>query len=253
MLSSDLKFYHGTTKSSWDVIQQEGFFKPKETKKIGKYWITKGVYFVCENPYYALWYAKFKCFLDYVNKKKQGIPCDAVVEQPVVIEVEGLLSMADLQIHLLTSYGMRILMQSHRMFLMHYRRNRRKYGQHDNLDAHALMQLKNIYRGKNVCILAAFQEGESVQRIMLDNIFLEEYMKERSGFCIGDNISACFLDWVPLAAVSSYSILTENDILKRDAYSGTPSLYEKMCDGLNCKLCEMEYYKELLWYYHGEL
>lgn len=213
MFKNKLTYYHGTTDKNWAKIQREGKIKPNNVKSIGSYWITKGAYFVCENPLIALWYAHISCHFD-----KSPIKSTPVV---LCIEYEADSSGTGEIVNLLTSNGHRLLSYAHRKFKEKLS-NRLSSDETDalqnknyNLDSKALQLLldkSTILKG----IIASFQEGESFQKIIHNKNYENKYVPFQHGICPGDHVEICFYPHFELNENVGIRALKKEDLIDED-------------------------------------
>ncbi|WP_243364059.1 hypothetical protein [Fundidesulfovibrio terrae] len=227
MFTGSMTYYHGTTTYAWDSIRSDRVFRPDKQKADGEYWTAKGVYFSCSNPYVALWYAHFRCFL---------LGKDGIESSPVVITFEKAIDDESDVVNLLTSDGQRVLFKMHNRLKPVHSATKNAVTINTNLDALALKHLPDMEDVENICVFSAFQEGESFQKIVHGHDFVNEYINDRVGFCVGDNVSVCFLDDVPLLSLGDYKVLTSDHILDEDMAHGENALFPVICQGLNNKL-----------------
>jgi hypothetical protein len=227
MFRNKLLYYHGTSQKRWKIIQQENKIKPSHVKKVGDYWITKGAYFVCENPYIALWYAHVASMHDKSS--------------PVVLEIEY---EADKDskgeiLNLLTSEGHMALAIAHKYFKDKV--DDTVYDSTVNLDSVSLqMFMSNSPTLKGV--IACFQEGKSFQNIIFENAYKNKYVPEQKGFSPGDHVEICFYPEFSLDKVTVKTI-TKRELLQR--IDPDCNIWELVCDGLTEPL-NNEKFKESL-------
>lgn len=214
MFRGELKYYHGTSTKVWEKIKADNMFKPSDVKDVQNYWITKGVYFVCENPYIALWYAHIAA----VNDKSD----------PIVICVDYSVDPKKGDVlNLLTSDGHKVLNLAHNLFKEKLHGIEESY----NLDSSSLYLL--LKKSKTLkAVIAAFQEGESFQKIIHDHDYENRYVKGQSGMSPGDHIEICFF---PDLALDSLELkeLTKKDILEKN---NPHCIWNNVCLSLNKSL-----------------
>ncbi|MBC2845704.1 hypothetical protein [Winogradskyella flava] len=216
MFSDKIKYYHGTSEKAWREIKSEKKFKPSDVKEIGNYWITKGVYFVCENPYIALWYSHVAATKD--NSK------------PIVICVEYSIDQdKKSHLNLLTSDGQKLLNQAHLL----YKEKIGSISNNENLDSVALyLMLKKSKKLK--AIIAAFQEGISYQKLIHKHDYKNKYVRNQYGLSPGDHLELCFFPNLDLESISFQELRKEEILDKNDPYC----LWNTVCSSLNESLPE---------------
>lgn len=89
MFRNKLKYYHGTSITRFTKIQQDKKVIPSHLKKVGEYWITRGAYFVCENPFIALWYAHVASLHDKSSPVVLCIEYEINSRQHIITIVDG--------------------------------------------------------------------------------------------------------------------------------------------------------------------
>ena len=200
MFSQPLTYYHGTSIKNWKLIQKEKLLKPNFSKSVGSYWITKGAYFVCENPYIALWYAHMIAF----NQKSTPI---------VLAMTYSAKSQPDSQIiNLLTSDGQKLLSKAHSLLKQKLKNIVNPYEGNENLDSTALQSLLNNTESSKA-IIASFQEGKSYQSIHHGHDYTNKYVTNQTGISPGDHVEICFVPELNIENVE-ISLLSKEDILK---------------------------------------
>lgn len=211
MFRNKLKYYHGTSEKTWKKIQADNKFKPSDVKEVGNYWITKGVYFVCENPYIALWYAHIAANNDKSN--------------PIVICLEySFDNDEDAHLNLLTADGQKLLNQAHLL----YNEKLGNIAKNDNLDSVALyLLLKKAKKLK--AVIAAFQEGKSYQKMIHKHDYENKYVKSQKGLSPGDHLELCFFPNLNLDNLSIFE-LNKDDILDRN---DPLCIWNQVCSSLN--------------------
>lgn len=224
MFSTEMVFYHGTTDSAWESIQKDNRFFPNNNKDDGEFWTAKGVYFACNNPYVALWYAHFKCYISGDKERK-----------PVVIKFIHAIPSETKIVNLLETEGARLLLKMHTDLKEIHRVTKKAVTINTNLDALALKHLPDALDTEDICIFSAFQEGSSFQQIIHGHDFRNKYISERVGFCVGDNVSVCFLENILLSKLGKYEILTSEQLLQLDNDYDL-QIFPIICEGLNKKL-----------------
>jgi hypothetical protein len=231
MFTNSLKYYHGTSLKRWEKIQSENQFIPSHIKNIGAYWITKGVYFVCENPYIALWYAHVAALKD---KSK-----------PIVLCIEyaaGKKNKSEI-LNLLTSDGHKVLAIAHNLFKKKLENNHDHsyFGMDVNLDSVSLQLLMNNSRSLKA-VIACFQEGKSYQNMIFEHKYKNQYVLEQRGFSPGDHIEICFYPDLKLDDLN-IKPLEKNDIL--DNSDPKCQIWDYVCAGLTEPLDESKFKKAL--------
>lgn len=221
MFRNKLTYYHGTTESRWENIQQEGLFKPNDKKPIGGYWITRGAYFVCENPYIALWYAHFNsCFSENKN------------DEPVLLsfKYEANKHNEGNVINLLTADGHKLLTYAHNKFRDVIPKNE---ANDVNLDSKVLeLLLKKSKTAK--AIIASFQEGSSFQKLIHESNYINPHVLSQNGICPGDHAEICFY---PNLGISEVENLSSEDINELTSVgNGDFDLWPLVCKSLNSVL-----------------
>lgn len=214
MFGNHLTYYHGTSTDQWEQIQRDGVFRPNDSKAVGGYWITKGAYFVCENPYVALWYAHLTCF-----RRKKG--------KPVVLAFDYKAGTDGDVINLLTSDGQAVLAHA-------YERFRDKVFSSltladENLDSvvlELLLSKSTMVRA----VIAAFQEGTSYQRLH-GGCYSNPYVTHQTGICPGDHAEICFVPDLSLDELGS--IREVDDLELTNSGCWTSVLWPLVCRSLN--------------------
>ena len=228
MFRNKLTYYHGTTESRWKKIQAEKLFKPNELKPIGSYWLTRGAYFVCENPYIALWYAHLSCFLSK-NKK----------EKPVLISFNYQADRGNTGevVNLLSSDGHKLLIYAHNKYKSIITVDEKTQPE-NNLDSKVLeLLLKNSKKAK--AVIAGFQEGISFQKLVHDGDYQNPHVVSQHGICPGDHAEICFYPNLSFDEVENIEVVNDADLVK-DKKSIT-ALWPLVCDSLNCALTNQEF------------
>lgn len=224
MFSGEMTFYHGTTDVAWENIKKDRFFVPKHDKDDGEYWTAKGVYFACNNPYIALWYAHFRCYLS-----------DNEDAMAMVVKFKCKLPNTTSIINLLSDEGSRHLLKMHIGLKKIHAATVKAVSVHTNVDALALKHLPDALESDDVCVISSFQEGESYQTIVHGHRFQNKYISDRIGFCVGDNVSVCFLGSVSIDKLGEYEILRSDQLIALDKKE-SPEIFPIICQGLNNKL-----------------
>jgi hypothetical protein len=220
MFRNKLKYYHGTSIKRWEKIKSEKKFIPSHIKKVCDYWITKGIYFVCENPYIALWYAHVAALQD---KSEPIVLC---------LEYEADKAKKGDVLNLLTSDGQKLLAFAHHLYSEKLEISTEKNSdledtQNGNLDSVALqLMLKNSKSLK--AVIASFQEGNSYQTIIHNHDYKNKFIPSQKGFSPGDHVEICFypnfeFEDFQLAELSKDSIVDQTDPL---------CIWNHVCEGL---------------------
>lgn len=218
MFSNNLKYYHGTSESRWALIKSESELKPSHLKKIGDYWITKGVYFVCENPFIALWYAHVASLNDHSN--------------PLVICIQYEIDDTRKSeiVNLLTSDGHKLLALAHNLYKNKLNLDLIKstVTEHENMDSYALELLMSKSK-KIKGIIACFQEGNSFQSMIIEHKYTNKYIPLQKGFSPGDHVEICFFPNLKIGGLE-LKILSKKEILT-EVEPGC-NIWELVCQGL---------------------
>ncbi len=218
MFRNRLTYYHGTTEARWMRIQSERVFRPNDTKAVGKYWITKGAYFVCENPLVALWYAYLACWTD----KREGDPI------LIAIEYEADRHRTGEVVNLLTADGQAVLAHAHSKF-QSVIPPELAADSTVNLDSTVLeLLLTKTLTAK--AVIAAFQEGTSYQRLLNDGSYRNPYVTHQTGVCPGDHAEICFVPELSLENVDGLRVVDHEPLI--DGRSQLSPLWPLVCRGL---------------------
>lgn len=234
MFKSKLKYYHGTSELRWQKIQEEGLFKPSHLKRIGDYWITQGAYFVCENPFIALWYAHVSAMSD---KSKPIVIC---LEYEVKQEKDKIV------LNLLTSDGHKFLAKAHNLYKkkLNLEALKSQISINDNLDSYSLELLMS--KSKTLIgVIACFQEGQSFQSMILEHKYTNKHIPQQKGFSPGDHVEICFF---PDFKFEGYEIttLSKDEIINPE--EPDCNIWELVCDGLTLPI-ENEKFRNNLFSY----
>jgi len=234
MFTTKLKYYHGTSQKRWDKISKDKKFVPSHIKKIGDYWITKGAYFVCENPYIALWYAHVAA----INDKTE--PIVICLEYEIKDEIQNTI------VNLLTSDGHKLLAMAHNLFMKKLSLTAVKsaVNENDNLDSYSLELLmsKSTYlKG----IIAFFQEGQSFQSMLLEHRYKNRYTPHQQGFSPGDHVEICFYPELEVNP-AELSTFTKADLVNE--LDDECNIWEMVIQGLTSPIENIEFKKKLLNY-----
>ena len=231
MFKNKLKYYHGTSQKRWDKIQVEAKFKPSHIKDIGDYWITKGIYFVCENPYIALWYAHV------ASTKDKSKPIVLCVEYEADKDDKGEV------LNLLSSDGHKVLAIAHSLYKKKIQGNQTiaPFDRNENLDSVSLQLLMNNSKTLKA-IIASFQEGKSYQNMIFENKYANKYIPEQKGFSPGDHIEICFYPELPIEDLN-IQILEKQQILEENQLDC--NIWAFVCEGLTEPLDECDFKTKL--------
>lgn len=214
MFRNKLSYYHGTSQMIWDEIKKQEKIVPSHIKKVGDYWITKGAYFVCENPYIALWYAHVASLRDNSD------PVVLKIEYEVDRDKKGEI------LNLLTSDGHKALSIAHEMY-------KEKIGLADptmdgeNLDSLSLQLLMTHTSLKGV--IAAFQEGLSFQGMILQSRYQNKHVPQQKGFSPGDHVEICFY---PELELKETPVLVKSKKELLDEVEPSCKIWQLVCEGL---------------------
>jgi hypothetical protein len=231
MFRNKLTYYHGTSLKNWNIIQTEKKIKPSHTKKVGDYWITKGAYFVCENPYIALWYAHVAALRDK--------------SQPIVlaIEYEADKHRTGEILNLLTADGHKALSIAHNLYKekLKITNSRQMRDTNENLDSVSL-QLLMERSEKLKGVMASFQEGRSFQSMIIEHKYINKYIPEQKGFSPGDHVEICFypeldLNGAEIKTISKKEILSDID--------SECNIWELVCQGLTEPMTDEDFKQRL--------
>lgn len=217
MFRNKLKYYHGTSISRWNEIKKDKMFKPSHSKEVGQYWITKGVYFVCENPYIALWYAHVAASND---------KCTPIV---LCFEYEADKEQDGRVLNLLTADGHKVLSYAHSLYAKKINSGLITASDEDNenLDSVSLqLLLKNS--NKVEAIIASFQEGKSFQSIQHSHDYNNKYVPSQTGFSPGDHVEICFYPKFDFEKLQLQE-LSKSDILDNE---NPYCIWKDVCNGL---------------------
>jgi len=191
MFSNSLCYYHGTTDITWQNIKNSGEFIP--SSDLGKYWVTKGVYFVAENPFIALWYAWVTTFRH--NNNIHTITAKRHV--PVVLKTtyagDGKV------LNLVSANGHMFYHNAHSML-----KNKLKtkyFDTLDNIDSYVGVEI--FSSGAYDAILAAFNEGKTFQRLIQGSKYLNPY--GYNGHKYGDHVEICFSTYTNLDDITLHN------------------------------------------------
>jgi hypothetical protein len=230
MFRNKLKYYHGTSTERWERIKEDKNFKPSHIKKVGEYWITKGIYFVCENPYIALWYAHVASIKDN--------------SEPVVlcIEYEADKENTGEILNLLTSDGHKVLAIAHSMYSekVNLKGDSLISEENENLDSVSLQLLMNNTKSLKA-IIASFQEGKSFQNILHEHNYVNRFVPSQKGFSPGDHIEICFypvldLDELNITALNKADVLMDSEPC---------CIWDCVCNGLTDPLDDSDFKNRL--------
>ncbi|MDR0969172.1 MAG: hypothetical protein LBM67_01370 [Lentimicrobiaceae bacterium] len=223
MFKSKLKYYHGTSTKKWSTIEIEGKFKPAQEKKVSDYWITKGIYFVCENPYIALWYAHVAALKD--------------ASKPIVLCIEYEIGGEDTSkiINLLTSDGHKLLTTAHHLHKekLGLKNDSSSFDDNDdssiNLDSLALQLFMSKTSTKGV--IASFQEGKSFQKMITGKGYENKHVPTQKGFCPGDHVEICFYPDLDIKGLG-IKTFTKGDIVT----TSEQAFWDMVCTSLSSSL-----------------
>jgi hypothetical protein len=220
MFRNKLKYYHGTSIKRWGKIKHDKEFILSHIKKVGDYWITKGIYFVCENPYIALWYAHVAALHDD--------------SEPIVLclEYEADKWKKGEVLNLLTSDGQKLLSYAHKLYsdkikISTEKSNDIEENQNSNLDS-VVLQLMLKSSKSLIAVIASFQEGNSFQSIIHNHDYVNKFIPNQKGFSPGDHVEICFypnfvFENSQIGELNKNSIINPTDPL---------CFWDQVCEGL---------------------
>lgn len=227
MFKNTLSYYHGTTLTNWNHIKKQGVLKPNEKKQIYDYWLVKGVYFVAENPFIALWYAWVRTYLE--NKDNDNIDSKQHIE-PVVLQLK--IKLGDDVVNLLCSDGHNLLHRAHNALKEISPQKKYSLPLRANFDSYALQLI--LKETNNKSFLAAFQEGESFQFSIHNWHPKNPFNKEFKGIRYGDHIELCFGDYLPISNMA-LTVLKHSDIVINEQQNYWKTLCKALTDPLSDK------------------
>lgn len=239
MFRNSLKYYHGTSETRWKKIEVEGVFKPSHLKKIGDYWITQGAYFVCENPYIALWYAHVSAMADN---------CKPIV---ICIEYEIKQENDKIVLNLLTADGHKLLAKAHNLYKKKLNLDviKSQIPEHGNLDSYSL-ELLMSKSDTLIGVIAFFQEGQSFQSMILEHKYANKYTPQQKGFSPGDHIEICFYPEFKFDQ-NRTSTFTKKEIIEEQG--AECNIWELVCEGLTLPIENDKFKKRLSIYLNKQL
>lgn len=225
MFSNSICYYHGTTDISWQNIKNSGEFIP--SSDIGKYWVTKGVYFVAENPFIALWYAWVTTFRHNKNihktKTKRHVP--VVLKTTYAGDINVL--------NLVSADGHMRYHDAHSML-----KNKLKTVHFDILDnIDSFVGVEIFTSGAYNAILAAFNEGKTFQRLIQGSKYQNPY--GYNGHKYGDHVEICFYTYKNLADITLHN---HSDLIQ----GHNSSYWEHLCMALTESLPGQKNLKEFM-------